>query len=132
MRKLGRKQYGVNNTTDPLNIVHKHLIVPAALETATQRLLATIQPVKSGEVNPFVGLYNIIVEPRLDADSEATWYAAAEPSQIDTIEVCFLDGQSGVRIETDIDFDTDGMKMKAMHDIGVKAIDHRGLFKNAG
>ena len=74
----------------------------------------------------------MIVEPRLDADSKKSWYMAADPSQIDTIEIAYLQGQTGVYTETEQGFDIDGIKIKARLDVGVKAIDHRGLFKNPG
>ena len=130
MRKLGRKQTGLDGES-VLNIQYKYLIVPAALETVAQQYLAAIIPNAATSVNPFQGAYQLIIEPRLDAASSSNWFAAAEPSQIDTIEIAYLDGQSGVRIESELDFDTEGMKMKVAHDVGVKAIDHRGLFKNA-
>ena len=57
---------------------------------------------------------------------------AADPSQIDTIEIAYLQWQAGVYTETEQGFDIDGIKIKARLDVGVKAIDHRGLFKNPG
>jgi hypothetical protein len=133
MRELGRKQYGINNTTDPLNVVHEFLVVPAAKEVAAMKYLnQVIVPETAANANVFRGMYTPIVEPRLDASSSTAWYGIANPNLIDTIEVCFLEGQQGVRIDTEIDFDTDGMKMKAMHDVAAKAIDWRGMFKNVG
>lgn len=129
MRELGRLQTGIDGTT-LLNIMYKFLIVPANLETVAQKQLAAIIPNAASSVNPFSGLYELIVEPRLDSGNPNNWFAAADPAQIDTIEIAYLDGAQGVRIESEIDFDTDGMKIKAMHDFGVKAIDWRGLFKN--
>ena len=131
MRKLGRKQTGLDGVT-LLNIFMKHLIVPAALETTAQKQLSLVVPNQVSGVNVFANAYNLIVEPRLDANSAISYYGSADPSQIDTIEVAYLDGQSGVRLESEIGFDVDGMRMKCAHDVGVKAIDHRGLFKNAG
>ena len=40
--------------------------------------------------------------------------------------------QDGVYIETRMGFDVDGVEIKARLDFGAKAIDWRGLFKNAG
>lgn len=131
MRKLGRLQTGIDGAT-LLNIFHKYLIVPAAKETLAQQMLAAVVPNQTSGVNPFANLYQLIVEPRLDANSTTAWYGAADPAQIDTIELCFLEGSQGVRIESEIDFDTDGMKMKVAHDVAAKAIDWRGLFKNVG
>lgn len=131
MRKLGRKQKGLDGVT-LLNIMHKYLVVPAAKEIAAVKQVSAVVPNQSSGVNPFTGLYSVIAEPRLDATSETAWYAIAEPTGIDTIEVGFLDGQQGVKLENKIDFDTDGMKLKCTHNVAAKAIDWRGMFKNAG
>ena len=74
----------------------------------------------------------MVVEPRLDANSATAWYLAADTSQIDTVEYCYLEGNSGVYIETRQGFDVDGMEIKARLDFAAKAIDFRGLYKNVG
>lgn len=75
----------------------------------------------------------VIAEPRLDPASGAVpWYLFASPSAIDTIEYAYLEGQDGVFIETRIGFDVDGVEIKARLDFGAKAIDWRGMHKNAG
>ena len=56
----------------------------------------------------------------------------ADPTQIDTIEYCFLEGQAGVYFETRQGFEVDGIEMKARMDFAAAAIDYRGLQKNAG
>lgn len=128
MRKLGRQQVGIDN--QKLNIVYTFLIVPAALETVAQQSIAEVMPESTGNVNVFRGLYRVITEPRLDDTSETVWYAASEPGRVDTIEYCYLEGNESVMIDQEVEFDTDGVKIKARHDFAAKAIDYRGLFKN--
>jgi len=130
-RKKFRRQTGIN-TTRPLNLEAKFLIVPAALETVAQKLLTAITANTTGDVNIFANSLTLIVEPRLDDASETTWYLAAEPTRIDTIEYAYLAGEEGIYIETEQGFDVDGIKIKARLDFGAGAIDYRGLFKNAG
>jgi len=51
------------------------------------------------------------VEGRLDAVASlgvTNWFMAVDPSQIDTIEYCYLEGQQGVYIETRQGFEVDG------------------------
>ena len=55
---------------------------------------------------------------------------AADPSTIDTIEYCYLEGQQGVYIETRQGFEVDGVEIKARLDFAAAAIDYRGLQKN--
>ena len=130
-RKQLRLQKGVKSKR-PLNLQAEFLIVPAALETKAQQIVAEILSAKSSDVNPFAGTLTVIVEPRLDGKSETSWYLAAAPSRIDTIEYAYLTGEEGVYIETQQGFDVDGVKIKARLDFGAGVIDHRGLFKNAG
>jgi HK97 family phage prohead protease len=128
MRKLGRQQVGIDN--QKLNIVYSFLIVPSGMETVAQQAIAQIVPDQTTNVNVFRGLYRVIAEPRLDDESETEWYAAAEPGRVDTIEYCYLEGNESVSIDQEVEFDTDGLKIKARHDFAAKALDHRGLFKN--
>lgn len=133
-RKLMRRQTGLQKGKDKqlLNVQARYLIVPAALETAAQKQLAAITPRNASDVNPFSGLYTLIAEPRLDDNSATAWYMSADPSQIDTIEIAYLQGQAGIYTENRLGFEIDGLEIKARLDFAVKAIDHRGLFKNAG
>jgi hypothetical protein len=131
MREKGRKQTGIDGLTY-LNIMHKFLVVPASKEVAALKAVTAVVPNATSGVNVFASQFQVIAEPRLDGGSATAWYGVADPSSIDTIEVAFLDGQQGVQLDSEIDFDTDGMKMKCTHDVGVKAIDWRGMFKNSG
>ena len=130
-RKLMRRQKGINSKR-PLNLAGEYLIVPAALETEGQRILSEVLSAKSADVNPFANTLQLIVEPRLDDVSETTWYVAAAPSRIDTIEYAYLTGEEGVYIETQQGFEVDGIKIKARQDFGAGAIDHRGFVRNVG
>ena len=127
------KQVGLDGKT-VLNVRPAFLIVPAALEmTAEQMVAQNLMPTKSTDVVPqSVRTLSVIPEARLDNASETAWYLAANPSQIDTIEYAYLEGQTGVYIETRVGFDVDGVEIKARLDFGAKAIDWRGMHKNAG
>lgn len=130
MRTAFRLQTGPKGTI--LNLTPRYIMVPAALEnTALQLITQSMVPAVYTNVIPeWVRTLQPVVEPRLDASSTTTWYAAAEPSQIDTLEYCYLEGQNGVYIETRNGFDVDGMEIKARLDFAAAAIDHRGLCKN--
>jgi len=116
-----------------MNLQPAFLIVPAALETTAQQYTsADFVSAKSSDINPFKNSLEVIVEGRLDANSTAVWYAAADSSQIDTVEYCYLEGQEGVYLESRIGFDVDGVEIKARLDFASKAIEHRGLYKSTG
>ena len=114
-----------------ISVQPQYLIVPPALQTIAQKNTALpIQPNKAADSNPFYNALDLIVEPRLQADSATKWYGAASPSQIDTIEYGYLEGFDGVFTETKQGFEVDGVMVKCRHVFGAKAIDHRGLFRN--
>ena len=127
------KQTGLDKKT-VLNIRPSYLVVPAALELTAEQLIAqNLVPARTGDVVPqSIRTIIPISEPRLDAISPTSWYLAANPAQIDTIEYAYLEGQQGAYIETRNGFDVDGVEIKCRLDFGAKAIDWRGLYKNAG
>lgn len=130
-RTLMRKQTTPQGAV--MNLQPQFLIVPAALETiANQFVSQAYIAAQSSNINPFAGTLQVIPEARLDAASATAWYLAAANAQIDTVEYCYLEGQSGVYIETRQGFDVDGMEIKARLDFAAKAIDYRGLYKNVG
>jgi hypothetical protein len=117
-----------------LNLSPRFLIVPAALETVAQQNTVLINAVTAGGVNPFMGLLEVIVQPRLDGATNGltSWYLSADPTFIDTIEVGFLEGNEGPRIESQLSFESEGMEIKCVLDVGTKAIDYRGLDRSVG
>ena len=127
------KQKGLDKKT-VLNIRPAYLLVPAALELKAEQLLAqSLVPAESEHVVPqSIRTLTTIAEPRLDGSSDTAWYLAASPMQIDTIEYAYLEGQQGAYVETRNGFDVDGVEIKCRLDFGAKAIDWRGLHKNAG
>jgi phage major head subunit gpT-like protein len=127
------KQTGLDKKT-VLNIRPAYLVVPASLELAAEQLIAqNLVPAKTGDVVPqSIRTLTPIAEPRLDAVSLTAWYLAASPAQIDTVEFAYLEGQQGAYIDTRNGFDVDGVEIKCRLDFGAKAIDWRGLYKNAG
>lgn len=134
-RTAMRLQKGLQS--EELNLAPSHLIVPAALEqTAYQLTSSNYTPATKAEVNEFrTGgrtAVEPIVEPILDANSATAWYLAAQNSQVDTIEYCYLDGAEGPVVESEMGFEVDGISFKCREDFAAKAIDYRGLYKAAG
>lgn len=121
------------SSKEPLNLVGKTLLVPAAIELAAEQFVfGETVPQLPGGVNPFKGKLQLVVEPRLDAISTTAWYMIADYNLIDTIEYAYLDSAPGLQVATRSGFEVDGIEIKAFEDFAVKAIDHRGLYKNPG
>ena len=85
----------------------------------------------SGIYNPSRGL-TVIIEPLLDANSTTAWYLGASPSQVDTIEVSFLQGQETPVINDYVDEATWSRKVTVVQCFAAKAVDHRGLQRHDG
>ncbi len=117
-----------------ISILPQYILVPPGQRSVEARKQVTATtPSNTADVNPYAGRMQVIEEPRLiPASGQDPWFLAADPSRIDTVEYAYLDGQEGVFTETRMGFDVDGMEIKARHDFAAKAIDWRGLFKNAG
>lgn len=111
----------------------RFILVPAALETAAQRVLAQIYPTKSDDVNPFGnGQLVLKVEPRLDAVSSTRWYLFGEPTLAPVLEYSYLEGQPGPRLETFQGVEVLGLTFRCFEDFGAGAIGWRGAYANDG
>lgn len=130
---LLRKQRGVKGDAY-LDVRPKTLIVPVALEvTAAQLVGSNVDPAKSNAtINPYFNGLTVVSHPRLDTSSAAYWYLAADPSSIDTVEVCFLQDEPEPVLKNETEFDTDDVKFAGRHTLVAKAIDYRGLARNTG
>jgi len=131
-----RKQKGVDNEEGEaqfINATPRFIMAPAALEaTVDQFIASTVVPSVAGNVNPFAGQLQKIIEPRLDEDSAAQWYLSSSPSQVEVIEYAYLDGVDGPVFEQQEGFQIDGMRFKARLDFGAVVLDHRGLYRSSG
>ena len=131
-RTAMRRQKGLRGE-DALNISPSYVIVPPELETIVEKLLKSdtdLNATAAGIRNVFKNSLTMITDAEL-ADAK-TWYLAANPSMIDTVEVGFLDGVSSPMIEQRNGWDVDGIEYKIRLDFGVKVWDYRGLYKNPG
>jgi HK97 family phage prohead protease len=129
-RTLFRAQKNIG-ALEYLNLTPRFLVVPPEQEALALQYTAQYTPATAANVNVFASL-DVIVEPRLSANSTTAWYLIADPAQIDVIEFGYLEGQRGLYTETRNGFEVDGIEVKARDDFGAQVIDWRGLYKNAG
>lgn len=132
------------NSAVTLNIQPAYLIVPAALSATALQLLGSIaDPAAGGSAAGNANTKNIygpnadrplkvVVDPVLDGNSATAWYLAASNSQVDTVEITFLEGEQSPVLENEWDFDSDVYKYKVRQTFGVAAIDYRGLYRHDG
>lgn len=132
------------NATVALNITPRFLIVPRALEaTALKLVQSTTPPTDGGSAVGTSGSSNlygpgggrqltVVSDAVLDANSAIIWYLAASPSEVDTVELTFLQGEESPVLENEWDMTNDTWFYKIRQTFGVKAIDWRGLYENDG
>ncbi|WP_310498306.1 prohead protease/major capsid protein fusion protein [Sandarakinorhabdus sp.] len=122
---------------EELNVAPRYLIAPAALEqVALNFTSANMLANAAGSINQFAenGRTPLIpiIDAVLDGASATRWYLAADSSQIDTIEYCYLEGAEGVQLASKELGGVDGIMFEALIDFVAAAIDHRGLYANPG
>ena len=132
-RQLMRAQTGLKGSK--LDIRPRYLVVSPKNEMTVDVLLkssgSTTADMNQGVVNPMYRAFDAIVENRLDdIKSGEAWYMFADPNQIDTMEVAYLDGMQQPQIETEAEFVRDVISWKVRHVFGVGVMDHRGIVMN--
>jgi len=141
------KQTGISSDVT-LNVTPRFLIVPAALAaTAYQITRSVADPSNTAgstedaeRPNYNSGVQNLygpngprplmpVVDAVLDGTSATGWYLAAEPNQIDTVELTFLQGEETPYLARQDEFTVDAVRYKIRQTFGAKAIDYRGLYQ---
>lgn len=120
-RKTMRTRKGMDGKTI-IAVAPRFLLVSAALETEAEKVLASIQPNKADDVNPFGGKLSLLVEPRLPDDF---WYVFADPARLAAMQYAYLSAAQGVQIQRTEAWDTLGMKFRAFLDFGAGWLDWR-------
>jgi HK97 family phage prohead protease len=118
---------------DALNVVPRFIVAPPDLYATVKQLTRSIADpdgLNAGVFNPEEGALTSVFDAAL-TDTIA-WYLFGAPSEIDQIEVAYLNGQEAPTIESAVDFDVLGMKWRIYHDYAVSILDHRGAYKNPG
>jgi hypothetical protein len=137
------------NSGSPFNFLPQFLLVPPAIRPAADSFVSGMfVPITAATVVPaYMRNLTVVTEARLqtgitisteaDVDttytgSATTYYAIANPGQVDTVEYSYLEGEEGLYTEQQQGFDMDGVETKVRLDFGAKALDYRGLAKNVG
>lgn len=83
----------------------------------------------SGVINPLYGSVRVISDPRV---ADGAWYLFAAPAQAPIVQVAWLDGEQTPYFEEDVDFITDGIRLKCRHCFGAGLLGWRGAIYNPG
>lgn len=121
-----RTQKGLDGTT-PVGVTPKYLLVGPALETAAEKLLASIYAASTDDVQPI--RLTLIVEPRLTGNA---WYVFGDPANAPVLEYAYLSSAQGPQLSSRDGWEVLGREFRVVLDFGCGATDHRGAYRNAG
>lgn len=133
-RRAIRKQraFGDKEAEDTLDLEPKYLVCgPEIEQDAIDFLAANFVAVnqETAAAHNLARSLTLIVENRITDNS---WYVVAPPPEIDGIITATLQGNEGMFLDTDEDFETDGFKMKGRMMFGVHMARWEGWYKNPG
>lgn len=111
-------------------IMPKFFIVPMELMTTAEKLMASVLSTATADVNTFAGKLQILSSPYLTNAVE--WYLAGDVARAEGLVYAYLQGEEGLHIEKQIDFDNDCVVTKARIDFDCASWDYRNWYKNPG
>jgi hypothetical protein len=118
-----------------LNLEPAFILVPRTIMAVAGQYVdprSALVAADATKVNRYAGRLKLVADARLDRNSTTAWYLAASPSLIDTVVLGFLESEQAPVLKSETDFETDDLKMVVRHSVAAKAVDFRGLYKNAG
>jgi hypothetical protein len=140
-------QAGVTAMREQTNLAGKriglrprYLIVPPELEFTGLVIVksAGLPGTNNNDVNPMMGYMQLIVSPQLPAagtPSNSAWYLAADPAEVETIEIGYVGGQVNPALFLQdnplygLNFTQDSVSYKVRHEYGGAVMDWRGLYR---
>jgi phage major head subunit gpT-like protein len=127
----------------PLGVMPKILLVPPGLWSTASTLMSSTSLVSGATTTPgtpsnnvWAGMFRVVTSPYManatyTGYSATTWYLLADPMDMPTVEVAFLNGNETPTVETaDADFGMLGIALRGYHDFGVSMQEYRGGVKN--
>ncbi|MBI5725207.1 MAG: hypothetical protein HZA50_14705, partial [Planctomycetes bacterium] len=134
----------VDTDGKPIGVMPTIMLVPTALSAIGTQLYKSLEirdttgNTKYPIANPHVGKFRTevsryLANAKYTGNSAKAWYLLAEPTDLPTIEVAFLNGNESPTIESaSADFGVLGIQMRGFHDFGVNLQDPRGGTKLKG
>jgi hypothetical protein len=131
------KQKGLSSDVF-LGLTPSILLVPLTLAGTTLELVNSTASVENEKNSGVANLYGrggarqlrVVASPYLDANSTANWYAIADNSLIDTVEITFLSGEESPVLESDYNIRNDSYIYTVRQSFAAAVIEHRGIFAN--
>jgi hypothetical protein len=131
-----RRQKGMNSGVT-LNLTPRFLIVPVEYEATALELFSSTSYNAANNNEGVKNIYgpgggrSLTIVADAVLSSTTIWYLAADTARIDTVELAYLQGEESPVLENEWDMNNDSYRYKIRQTFGVKAIDWRGLYRNA-
>lgn len=105
------------------------ILVGPDKETEAQKLVASIVPNQTSNVNIFTGSLDVLVSQQITGNA---WWLAVDPSVRANFRWGYLSGYEAPRIRVENPFGQSGTGVSLEHDFGCGGIDWRAMYRNAG
>jgi hypothetical protein len=128
--RIAMRQQKALDSTTPLGLTPKILLIPTELETVAEKLVASITPAQSSDVNPFASKLTVAVEPRL-SDPQA-FFLFADAALYPSVKFCTLRGFEAPILQSNDEWNKLGTSWRVVWHVGAAPIDHRGAYKDPG
>jgi phage major head subunit gpT-like protein len=122
-------QTGVDGETI-INVKPDTIVVPPSQLTAAEQFVATIQPGRTDDANPFGNKLAVVCEPRLEAIDPLAWYLA--DSRHPALVLGGLAGYEGPQVSARDGWEILSREWRVTLDVGVGPRDWRGWYRNVG
>ncbi len=135
------QQTGLQTETDGdggaavLDIEPEVLLVPKTQHVRTNRLVSSERDIDDTDLeNIWRSRFKVVSTARLDnVGVTKGWYAFAKPGgPAGGMVLGFLDGEEAPITKSEVEFDTEDLKVAVTHNLGTSASNHRGIYKNPG
>lgn len=131
------KQKGLSSDVY-LNLAPRTLLVPLKYSGTALELVNSQSYAQSNGNEGVVNIYGVngvrplqvVTTALLDANSSTNWYAIADNSQVDTVEITFLNGEESPVLESEWIMSNDVYRYKVRQCFAAAVIDHRGIYGN--
>jgi hypothetical protein len=131
---LSAARLALRHQTEPSGMIidatPRWIVVPSELETLAEQQLTAIRAIQTADVNIWASLLSVVTEPRLT--DAYKWFLFADPGNVDGMEYCYLEGEVGPRLFSEVGFDVDGLKYKIRLDFACAWVEYRGAYMNPG
>ena len=133
----------VDSDGQPINVAPKFLLVPSVLDSIAETLLTSATMTGGSTATPafnVISRYGLepVSSPYLQSAaypnfSTTGWYLFGDPSQVDTFEIGYLNGQKEPKVETGMpDFNTLGLSFRVVYDFGITEQAYQGMVFSKG